>query len=278
MSPSPSLLPQVPLGSTDIHISRVGLGTVKLGRNQGVKYPTSFSLPTDAEALDLLAHARQLGINLIDTAPAYGTSEERLGEFLLGQRHEWIICSKAGEEFEQGESSYNFSPKHIKHSVERSLRRLKTDYLDIVLLHSDGNDLEAIEQGGLDALAQLKSEGLIRSFGMSTKTVGGGIAAAKQSDCVMATYNLATQDEKLVLDYCAEHGKGVLLKKVLASGHITHQATANLTSGETQDNPLQASMDFVFKHPGVSAAIIGTINPAHVAENVAAAIQACANK
>ena len=88
-----------PLGSTGFDVSPLGLGTVKLGRDQGVKYPNGFTIPDDAQALALLNQARDLGINLLDTAPAYGISEERLGHLLQGQRDEWVIVSKVGEEF-----------------------------------------------------------------------------------------------------------------------------------------------------------------------------------
>src|SRR5690606_5749350 len=92
-------LPRRPLGNCGFDVSVLGFGTVKLGRDQGVKYPNSFRIPDDAEAASIIALARDLGINLIDTAPAYGNSEERLGKLLKGQREDWIICSKAGEEF-----------------------------------------------------------------------------------------------------------------------------------------------------------------------------------
>ena len=75
-----------PLPGTDMMISPIGLGTVKLGRDQGVKYPDSFTIPDDKAAADLLALSHDLGINLLDTAPAYGRSEERLGPLLQGQR------------------------------------------------------------------------------------------------------------------------------------------------------------------------------------------------
>ena len=75
-----------PLGATGIDVSVLGLGTVKLGRDSGVNYAQPFRLPTMREARHLIDRAHSLGINLIDTAPAYGTSEERLGELLAGQR------------------------------------------------------------------------------------------------------------------------------------------------------------------------------------------------
>jgi hypothetical protein len=110
-----------PAGQHRPAVSPLGLGTVKLGRDQGVKYPNGFTIPGD-EARLLLAQARELGINLIDTAPAYGRSEERLGPLLRGQRDEWVIVSKVGEEFDDGQSRFDFSAAHTRRSVERSLQ------------------------------------------------------------------------------------------------------------------------------------------------------------
>lgn len=256
------------LGETGIDVSIIGLGSVKLGRNQGVKYPAAFKIPDDTEALSLIQCAKTLGVNLIDTAPAYGNSEERLGFFLQNTRKDWVICSKVGEEFENGLSSYDFSRQHTIASIERSLKRLRTDYIDIVLVHSDGNDLEIINTfGTLDVLADLKRQGKIRAFGLSGKTIEGGIKAAEQSDVVMVTYNLNEQTEKPVLDFCRDHHKGVLIKKALASGHLD-------LSGKT--DPIQASMDFIFRHDAVSSAIIGTLSEQHLKHNIECALKAFA--
>jgi len=252
-----------PLGSTGLRVSPLGLGTVKLGRDQGVKYPNGFTIPDDREAQMLLTLARDLGINLIDTAPAYGTSEERLGPLLRGQRHEWVIVSKVGEEFEGGQSRHDFSAEHTRLSVERSLKRLETDFIDLVLVHSDGNDLAVLNDSGVyQALAELKQQGKIRGYGFSGKTVEGGLLALREGDCAMVTYNLNEQSEKPVLDYAASHGKAILVKKALASGHVC------LSPGV---DPVQASFELLFAHPGVASAIVGTINPLHLAHNVATA-------
>jgi aryl-alcohol dehydrogenase-like predicted oxidoreductase len=243
-------------GSTDIFISPLGLGTVKLGRNQGVKYPKAFAIPDDTTAANLIALARALGINLIDTAPAYGTSEERLGHLLAGQRKDWVICTKVGEEFIDGESSFDFSAKHTRFSIERSLRRLNTDYLDIVLVHSDGDDERIIRDSDvLATLEQCRREGLVRAYGVSTKTVAGGLLAAQLTDCAMVTYHAEYTDEADVLDYCAEHRKGALIKKAFASGHLGDPNSA---------------LQFAVKHPGVGSVIVGTIDPQHLRANVAA--------
>ncbi|MEG0860827.1 MAG: aldo/keto reductase [Pseudomonas sp.] len=250
-----------PLGSTGLSVSPLGLGTVKLGRDQGVKYPNGFTIPDDDQARLLLAQARELGINLIDTAPAYGRSEERLGPLLRGQRDHWVIVSKVGEEFEEGQSRFDFSAAHTRFSIERSLKRLETEQIDLVLVHSDGNDLHILEHEEVyQTLEALKQEGKIGGFGLSGKTAAGGLKALERGDCAMVTYNLNEQAERTVIDYAAEHGKAILVKKALASGHVC------LSPGV---DPVRASFELLFGHPGVSSAIVGTINPVHLAHNVA---------
>lgn len=254
-----------PLGSTGLSVSPLGLGTVKLGRDQGVKYPSGFTIPDDDSARLLLSQARDLGINLIDTAPAYGRSEERLGPLLRGQRDQWVIVSKVGEEFESGQSRFDFSAAHTRASVERSLQRLETDCIDLVLVHSNGDDLRILEHEEVyQTLALLKQEGKIRGFGFSGKTLQGGLKALEQGDCAMVTYNLNEQAELPVIDYAAAHGKAILVKKALASGHVC------LSPGV---DPVKASFELLFAHPGVGSAIVGTINPLHLAHNVAIVAQ-----
>lgn len=244
------------LGNTGLMVSPLGLGTVKLGRDSGVKYPNGFTIPDDKTARALLDQAWDLGINLLDTAPAYGISEQRLGQLLANDNREWLICSKVGEEFENGESHFDFSPEHTRASIERSLKRLGRECIETVLVHSDGNDVGIINNmGTLDALADLKQSGLIRSFGFSGKTLEGGLLAAEKSDVVMITHHPAYTDERPVLDYCAENKKGAFIKKAFASGHMSGDEFAE-------------SLRFSLEHPGTSSIIIGTINPQHLQQNV----------
>ena len=193
-------------------------------------------------------------------------SEQRLGSLLKGQRNRWLICSKVGEEFENGQSRFDFTPEHTAFSVARSLERLNTDVIDIVLVHSDGADMRIIDElGTLQALENLKSQGLIRAYGMSTKTVSGGLAAINAGcDVVMLTYNLVQREESEVLDACAKNNTGALIKKAFASGHLASSVA----------DPVQASMDLIFAHRATSSAIIGTISPKHLHSNVAAARKA----
>ena len=249
-----------PLGSTEIKVSVLGLGTVKFGRNEQVKYPSGFEIPDDKRVSEILSLTAELGINLIDTAPAYGTSEERLGK-LLPNKNDWVIVTKVGEAFENSQSIFDFSATATRNSVHRSLKRLKREYLDVVLVHSDGNDMHIIEnEGVLPELQKLKEEGLVRAYGMSTKTVEGGLWVVGHCDVVMATCNLTDDHDLPVIARAHELKKGVLVKKGLQSGH------ADKTAGGVG---VEKAIEYIFSHAGISGVIVGTINPKHLRENVA---------
>lgn len=263
-----------PLGNTGLRVSVLGLGTVKLGRTRGLKYPDAqiaAELPTENAATELLRTATELGINLIDTAPAYGVAEERIGLLMaannwFGGRDRWVVCTKAGEEFDSlaaggaGESRFDFSPGAVRASVERSLMRLRTDRVEIMLLHSDGRDEWIIrESGALEELRRLKSRGLVRAIGVSTKTLAGGLLAAETCDVVMVMLNPAQRGELPAIQSAHGRGKGVLIKKGLASGHTPDPSGA---------------IRFVLGTPGVSSMIVGTSSAAHLRENALAVNQA----
>ena len=261
-----------PLGATGLAVSPLGLGTVKFGRNAGVKYPRPFDLPSDQQALTLLETAWELGINLLDTAPAYGVSEERLGRLLQHCRRDWVIATKVGEEFVDGISRFDFSGPATEASVERSLRRLGVEVLDIVLIHSDGNDLKILEQEAvLTTLLNLKQAGLVRAVGISTKTVAGSLRAVDCCDLVMLTYNRRELSELPAIRAAHAANKGILIKKALQSGHLPEGA---------QPDSLQAALRFVYAQPGVDSVVIGTLNPDHLWANVRAVerVLADANK
>lgn len=250
-------LAQRPFGGTEKKVSVLGLGTVKFGRNTGVKYPggDGFDLPTDKEIGELLDLAHENGITLLDTAPAYGSSEERLGDLLGARRDRFFLLTKTGEEYANGKSEYIFTAEHTRKSVERSLKRLKTDRLDGVLVHCSKDDLRVLtETPVLETLGALKEEGKILSFGASTHTVEGGKKAAELSDCVMVSYNKNYTDERPVIDRAAALGKAVLIKKGLASGHLTGAA--------------EESIRFVADTTGVTSLVFGSLNPANILANI----------
>ena len=284
------MMPRKRLGRTDIDVSTFGLGTVKFGRTQSLKYPETFNLPSDEQIRALLGCARDMGVNFLDTAPSYGYSEERLGDLLWKERKDWVISTKVGEEFEvnkfsdEGTSRFDFSAKHTRMSVERSLRRLRTDYLDMVLIHSDGNDLEILQNtGALHTLQQLKQEGWIRALGISSKTLAGGLAAVDLCDAVMIVHNRDYTAEEAVIAKSVQQGTAVLLKKVLASGHICHDAppvsaetrkAAELLDQNQEQDPIQSALNFAYAQPGVTSAVIGTVNLQHLRANLIKALRA----
>lgn len=254
-----AILAKRQMGSTGIEVSVLGLGTVKLGRNRQVKYPAGFTIPNDNEVRDLLALSQDLGINFIDTAPAYGNSEERLGQ-LMTNPNDWVIMTKVGEIFENGKSSFDFSAEHTRMSVERSLKRLKRNSLDMVLVHSNGDDMHIINnEGALEELDKLKQQGLIKSYGMSTKTVEGGMWIVENTDVVMATLNLCDEHDLPVIARAHELNKGVVVKKGLQSGHADQSAGGG---------GVEQAFNYIFGHAGVSSVIVGTINSKHLRQNI----------
>lgn len=268
-----------PLGNTGIAVSPIGLGTVKLGRDRAVKYPDPVTIPDDAQARELLRKALDLGVNLLDTAPAYGDSEQRLGDLLHTQRDRWVIVTKAGEEFDpeadsgRGESCFDFSPEAIRASVHRSLERLRTDRVEAVLLHSDGRDTWIIEHcGALETLADLKREGKVRAVGVSTKTPEGAALAAQRCDVVMCTLNPRDRADLPAIEQARTRGVGVLIKKALLSGHLDQvRAHAPDELEAARGDAAQACIRYALRTPGVASVIVGTANPAHLEQNAAAA-------
>lgn len=238
-----------PLGRTGLVAAPIALGTTKIGRNTDVKYPGSFQLPTDKEIAQLFDAALELGVNLIDTAPAYGETEVRLGPLIEKYRDKIVLCTKAGEQYLDGLSTHDFSAAAVTASVEHSLRRLRTDHIDILLLHSDGCDVEILNQtDALEALRQLKCSGKIRAFGISAKTRAGIREAVSQCDIVMAPFSQSDSTLADALTEAHDQGVGTLAIKGLASGHLA----------------AQPAIEFVLNHPFIDILVIGTLSPSHL--------------
>lgn len=249
-----------PIGDTGIIISEIGLGTVKFGRNSGVKYPESFTIPDDDSLLALLEQASHLGLNYLDTAPAYGTSEEKLGKLLSGQSDHWIISTKVGEYYDNNVSRYDFSRDTTLRSIESSLTRLNRAVLDIVFVHSNGQDQQVIEETAvLATLQDCKNQGLIRAIGFSGKDASGTARALDVCDVFMITLNEEDQTQASLIKLCEARNRGVVIKKALTSGHSRDPASA---------------LRFVSQYPGVTSTIVGTINPVHLTDNIQAVVKA----
>lgn len=248
-----------PLGRTGLMVPPLGFGAFKIGRNQGIKYPQPYDLPDDAAVSRLLNGVLDLGCTLIDTAPAYGLSEERIGRAIGRRRHEFVLSTKVGETFDEGQSSYDFSRTGLEASLHRSLTRLRTDVLDIVFIHSNGDDERILtETETVAVLHEWKARGAIRAIGLSGKTVAGAQQALEWADVLMVEYHLDDTSHAAVMETAAKQNVGVFVKKGMASGRL----------------PPADAIRFVLNHSAVSSLILGGLNLAHFQANWQTAVAA----
>lgn len=241
------------LGSTGMEVGPISFGAFKIGRNEKIKYAREYALPGEEEAGQLLNGVLDLGINLIDTAPAYGVSEERIGRHISHRRREFILSTKVGETFENGKSTYEFSKESITHSIHRSLLRLKTDVLDFVFIHSDGNDLRVLYDTDAVATLQLfQKQGMIRHIGLSGKTVEGARAAMDWAQALMVEFHPNDLSHEPVIGEADERGIAIFVKKPLASGELA----------------ARVAIPWLLGNENVSTLVIGGLRLEHVRENL----------
>ncbi len=241
-----------PIGRTGLKVPPLGFGAFKIGRNQGAKYPTPYDLPDQAAVNQLLNSVLDLGCTLIDTAPAYGLSENRIGQAIGHRRAEFVLSTKVGETFENGQSTFDFSAEGVRTSLERSFRNLKTDRLDIVFIHSNGNDQKILEETDTVAiLHEFRSRGLIQAIGLSGKTVEGAQLAMSWADILMVEYHLEDPSHAPAIELAANKGVSVFVKKGLSSGKLAPNE----------------SIRFVLENPGVTSLIVGGLHFDHFREN-----------
>lgn len=243
---------QRPLGRTGLEVSVIGYGAFKIGRAEGIKYPSGYDLPDEAAAARILSGVLDLGVTLIDVAPSYGLAEERIGRALAGRRRDFVLSTKVGERFEHGQSTYDFDDASIRRSVHASLRRLDTDAVDILLVHSDGVDEPAMADRVAETMLDLRTAGLARCVGFSGKTPEGTRAALSWADVVMVTYHAGDDSHDAVMREAHTAGAGVLIKKALASGHL----------------PAAEAIPRAAGHPAAASVVVGGLNLDHLAENI----------
>lgn len=237
-------------------VSPIGFGAFKIGRNLGIKYAQGYDLPDEHEVDRLLNGVLDLGINYIDTAPAYGLSEERIGRYLSHRRREFVLSTKVGETFESGSSSFDFSAKAVRDSVGRSRKRLKCDALELVFIHSNGDDDRVLHHSDVvPTLIEMKERGDVQFIGFSSKSIEGALAAMTQAggwaDAIMVEYHLNDTSQEAVIAEAGKRDVGVVVKKGLASGKLS---------------PQQA-IPFLLNNPHVGSVVIGGLNLDHMREN-----------
>lgn len=207
------------LGSSNLRVSPLCLGTMMFGQQT----------PFD-EAERIVASAREAGINFIDTADVYneGRSEEVVGKLLSGQRGDWIVATKLGNAVEKAPNRSHYSRQWIVQSVERSLARLATDYIDILYMHRDFHE-ENLEEA-VRALGDLIRAGKLRSFGVSNFR-GWRIAeivrlcrelGVPQPVVCQPYYNMLNRGPEVeILPACGHYGLGVVPYSPIARGVLT---------------------------------------------------------
>ena len=250
-----------------------------------------------AETDALLGALLDLGVGLLDTAACYGggDSEEAIGRAISARRHEYTLVSKCGHRVDDGDGA-EWSPELIAASVDRSLRRMRTDHVDMMLLHSC--ELDVLERGeALDALRRARDAGKIRFLGYSGDDEAATYAA-RQPDVAAIETSISIADQcniDGVLAVARERNLGVLAKRPIAnaawkqpeqqpgfygsyaSAYHERLAAMGTTPADLgyDGDPATAwpeiALRFTLAQPGMHTAIVGTTNPAHVEANIAAA-------
>ena len=215
------------LGNSNLRVSALCLGTMMFGGQTAL-----------ADAADIVASARDHGINFIDTADLYngGQSEKDLGQLLAGQRDDWVLASKLGFDVERDQPAgahprinrSRYSRRWLMQETEAILTRLNTDFLDVLYLHRDYHD-ENLEEA-VRALGDLITAGKIRAFGLSNFR-GWRIAevmrlcqqtGVPQPVVCQPCYNLLNREPEVeVLPACGHYGLGVVPYSPLARGVLT---------------------------------------------------------
>lgn len=226
------------LGGTGLKVSVFGVGAWQLSGPLTLDgQPDGFPDLGERHAIDLIHGAGELGINLIDTAEIYGAGEgeRRVGKALRGQRDRWILSSKFGlRRSEDGRRVQDASPETIRSSLENSLRRLQTEYLDLYLYHTRP-ERRHIEEGKR-VLDTLKQEGKLRFYGISTNspTVLRRLMKHRAADVVMLSRSLITQPDD-ILALAERYGLGILARGALESGKLSGRYFHTAPQLDSQD-------------------------------------------
>jgi aryl-alcohol dehydrogenase-like predicted oxidoreductase len=282
-------------GATGMQVGALGFGAAEIG------FERATSKTVDA----LLGVAADVGINVIDTAAMYAGSEEALGRALHGRRNQCLLFTKCGRCFpprsswlglqvrtsgklqrftrgpDEQESAW-WHPRVLQWSIERSLRRLKTEWIDLLQLHSCPE--ETLRRGDvIEVLRRARQAGKVRHIGYS----GDGPAAlyavrCGQFDALQTSVNIADQEAlDLTLPLARERAMGVIAKRPIANGcwssaepprpshlHAYWERLRELHYEFLQnEHAVQTALTFTLSAPGVHTAIVGTTNPAHLRQN-----------
>ena len=264
------------LGKTGMQVSALGFGAAEIGFE---KIPL--------ETIDrYLGTALESGLNVIDTAECYGDSEQKLGQALLNRRDRYYLFTKCGHA--SGLDLPDWEPRLLTQSIDRSLQRLQTDYLDLVQLHTCSEEL--LRQGEvIEALQQAKQAGKTRFIGYSGDSQAALYAAQSGLfDTLELSINIADQEAiDLIIPVAREKGIGIIAKRPIANV-IWRVYTENVSpppywqpyierfkeldydflKGKLSE-AIAIALRFTLSVEGVGTAIVGTTKPEHWHQNSA---------
>ena len=268
-----------PLGNTGLEVTRLGMGLSEIG---------SYELTQeDVDAVSAVLNAAlDGGINFLDTAACYGNSEELVGRAVSSRRDEYVLASKCAHAGDGGYEGHVWDRATVESSIDRSLRRLRTDRIDVMQLHTC--ELEVLKRGEvIEALLDAKQAGKVRFAGYSGDNEEALWAVESgHFDTLQTSFSLVDQRARTweILQKAEEQGMGVIIKRPI--GNAVWRASQSTSAyadeyfrraqelaamGDIPDEPedrIETSLGFTFAHPQVDTAILGTQNQAHMQSNV----------
>ena len=289
------------LGETGLTVSEVGFGAWGIGGQTAGA--TSYGPTSDDASRDALRRAFERGITLYDTANVYGDghSEALIGEVFRTRRHRIVIATKAGRPVYADCPDY--SGAELRRSLEGSLRRLGTDYVDLFQLH-DPPPAALREGDTLATLDRLRTEGKIRAVGVSVRTPDDGLAVVRDLGLRAVQVNLSLIDQRArengLAALAAERGAGLIARTPLCFGLLSGRVAPDAlfdpsdhrsawprpqiarwaeasrlffaaVAERERQTPAQLALRFCLSFPGVATVIPGMLTTAEVEENAAAA-------
>jgi len=270
------------LGKTNLEVGRLGIGLSEVGFN--------LELADVDQARDVINQALDNGVNFLDTAACYGISEELIGMVVSERRSEFVLATKAGHYLPRGEGE-DWTYDLIISSINRSLERMKTDYVDLVQLHSC--TVEILERGDvIRALQDAKAAGKTRYVGYSGDNENAKWAVTSGLfDTLQTSFSLVDQSARTNLFADVEaNDMGLIVKRPIGNAvwgaaddprpyeHIpeytmeyTRRAGVMGEEGPLADEPndrIRLALGFTFAHPEVDVTIVGTQRPHHMKSNL----------
>ncbi|MZQ84885.1 aldo/keto reductase [Paenibacillus sp. 5J-6] len=261
-----------PYGKTGMQVSVLGFGGAEIG----------FSSASTEDVDKLLGSALDAGLNVIDTAECYNVSEELIGKTVSHRRDDYYLFTKCGHS--SGFDLPDWDPKLLELSIERSLKRLNTDYIDVIHLHSCSEEL--LRRGEvIEVLQRAKEQGKTRFIGYSGDHKAAQYAVQSGLfDSLETSINIADQEAiELTIPGAIERGMGVVVKRPIANAawktgekpesayHQPYWERLQQLNYEFLQTDLQESIEvalrFTLSVPGVHTAIVGTANPGRWLEN-----------